>query len=100
MNKNQLLEQTQTDVLRQTGPRWFATLAEAASVQVPGYDLQLLADNRSERRLYLGNEVDNAPPLCAEQDGRCVIFDGVLVNQHDLRSELGDFVAPAGKSDA
>src|SRR5437899_2907281 len=100
MNKNQVLEQTQTDVVRQPGSRWFATLAEAASVQVPGYDLQTLDNNRSGRTLSVGNEIDNVPPLYAKHAGDCVIFDGVLVNQLDLRNELGDFVAPAGRNDA
>ena len=50
--------------------------------------------------LYLGNEINGVPPVCATQANCSVIFDGVLFNQEDLLDELGDFLAPPAANEA
>ena len=100
MNNNQVLEQAENDLLRQPGSRWFVTLARTASLEVPGYDCQPVANQGQGRTLYLGNEINSASPLSTTRHDCSVIFDGALVNARDLRNELGDFMAPSCKSDA
>lgn len=100
MSKTQLLEQTQDSTLQQPGARWFATVAETAPTDTAGYRCRQVASDGSLRTLYVGNEIDCAPPLCAERYGRSVIFGGNLYNRWDLQHELGDSVTPVDNNDA
>ena len=100
MNKSQVQESVQNEVLGQRGARWFATFASALPVDVPGYRGQVVGTSSKSRTLYLDNEINCVPPVCAAQANCSVIFDGALFNRADLRNELGDFLAPAAANDA
>jgi asparagine synthase (glutamine-hydrolysing) len=100
VNKYQVQETEQNVVIGQRGSRWFATFTRIPPVDLPGYMGQVVGANGRSRTLYLGNEVNSVPPLCAAETNCSVIFEGALFNQEDLREQLGDFLAPATGNEA
>lgn len=99
MNK-QLQEDKQSQMVRQPGSRWFATMTATAPAEWPRYDCRRVAGNGRSRSLYLRGEIGSALPVFTERSGRGVIFDGALYNRQDLQDELGSFMTPAGSDDA
>ena len=89
--------------LGQSTTRWFATFTSSQPIDLPGYMGHRVGANGAHDRsqaLYLGNEIDCVPPVCAAQANLSVVFDGVLLNQDELRDELKDFLAPAARNEA
>ncbi len=99
MNNIQVREETQPEIAHQSSARWYATLTGTASVDLPGRRGRSVGVNSRSRTLYLGNEIDCAPPACAEHPDCSVIFDGALFNRSDLQDELGEVRLPSN-SDA
>ena len=100
MSKYQVQETEQDGAPGRTGSRWFATFTSNLPVDLPGYMGQVIGTSGRSQTLYLGNEINGVPPLCAAQGSCSVIFDGALFNEEDLRDELGDFLAPATGNEA
>src|SRR5712671_3435788 len=94
MNNTQVLEETQKESVGQPASRWFATLTSTASLDLPGRMGRLVGVNSRSRTLYLGNEIDCAPPASAEHPDCTVIFDGVLFNRIILEEDLGEVRVP------
>lgn len=95
MNRNQVQEKAQNDMLGQLGSRWFATLAGRLPFELSGYEGRFVGGDGQSRTLYLGGEPGRVLPACAARSDCSVIFDGALFNHRELRDELGQFLAPA-----
>lgn len=100
MNSSQLQEMEREGVPGQARSPWFATFTSNLPVDLPGYMGQAVGTSGRSQTLYLGNEINRVPPLCAAQANCSVIFDGVLFNQEDLQDKLRDFQAPAAANEA
>ncbi|HKB68188.1 MAG TPA: asparagine synthase-related protein [Pyrinomonadaceae bacterium] len=100
VSKYQVQETEQDGAPGRTVARWFATFTSNLPVDLPGYMGQVIGTSGRSQTLYLGNEINGVPPLCAAQESCSVIFDGALFNQEDLRDELGDFLSPAAGNEA
>ncbi len=100
MNRNQVLAQTQAEVLPRAESRWVASLAETPPIERPGYGRwQVAAEGRS-RSLYVSEETGSALPICAQRSGIALVFDGTLYNRRELQDELGPALLSGSSNDA
>src|SRR6266404_2750576 len=100
MNKTQVLEQGDKDILRQSDSGWLGVFTHTLPGDLSVLNSRLVAGEGRSPKLYLRHEIDSTPPLCAERAGFGVIFDGTLYNRHELQRDLGEFLAAAATSDA
>ncbi len=100
MNRNQVLAQTQEEVLLRADSRWVASLADTPPTERPGYGRWQVAGEGRSRSLYLSEETGSALPICAKRSGIALVLDGTLYNRRDLQNELGNALVSAGSNDA
>ncbi len=100
MNRNQVLAQTQEEVLLRADSRWVASLADTPPTERPGYGRWQVAGEGRSLSLYLSEETGSALPICAKRSGIALVLDGTLYNRRDLQNELGNALVSAGSNDA
>lgn len=98
MNKANAIQDTES--IQDPSPRWLGVFTPTAPVNVPGFPCHLVSGEGRSGKLFLHSAPDSLAPLFAERAGCGVILDGALYNRRELKSELGEFLAPSHNNDA